>query len=336
MGGDAVQMHETARALRSLGVEVEERLGPQNDYSDWDLVHLFNLQTPAFTVVEAEKAKTAGRKLAVSTIFWDFAADLLVSESRLWGKVASILGRRLALALAQRRVDLAAEESHAQVRRILQLADVGLPNSEAEIAHLKRIYPDLGTVRVVPNGIDIVRFDPSKELPKPSWAPTEGYVLVAARLEKHKNQAPFCRALQGFEGQVVLCGNVADQGALAECQSAGAIHVGPLFGDELAAAYKHARVHALPSFRETPGLASLEAAAMGCAIVTTHVGSTREYFKEEANYCDPGSAASMRQAVESAWASGAPPGLRARVRREFTWEAAAKASLAAYEDLLAG
>ena len=54
-GGDRVQMIETAKALRNLGVDVVERVGPTevSDYDSIDIVHLFNLQTPVFTLAEA-------------------------------------------------------------------------------------------------------------------------------------------------------------------------------------------------------------------------------------------------------------------------------------------
>ncbi|AIE85337.1 glycosyltransferase family 4 protein [Fimbriimonas ginsengisoli] len=339
-GGDTVQMHETAKGLRRMGVEVEERLGPQSEeaYGGYDVVHLFNLQTPEFTLVEAEKAKSAGRKLAVSTIYWDFSGELLLAQSARWARIASLTGRPAALWAARKWSAKHAAEPRRQVSRIIELADVLLPNSQEEAVHLRRLTPSLRTVAVVPNGIDADRFDPTRVLDLPKWAKDRGvesgaYLLVAARVDPHKNQVTFCRALRGFSSPIVLAGQVTDANLVRECEESGAIFVGSLSGDELVASYSHAKVHALPSFRETPGLASLEAAAMGCAIVSTDVGSAREYFGDEADYCSPHSADSMRIAVASAWGAGAPVGLSARIREKYTWDAAAKATLAAYERL---
>jgi glycosyltransferase involved in cell wall biosynthesis len=342
IGGDTVQMHETARALRELGLEVEERLGPQTKetYRAFDLVHLFNLQTPEFTLPEAEKVKEAGRRLALSTIFWDFGAELLLSESRLWARVQSLVGRPLALQLAQRRVNSVAAADRAQMRRLLERADLLLPNSELEVAHLRRILSKLGTVHVVPNGIDAERFDPNRPLPLPRWAAERklsgrDYVLVAARIDPHKNQIAFCRAMRGFPHPIFLAGQAADPSWIQACEAEGAVYVGPLGGDDLVAAYGHARVHALPSYRETPGLSSLEAAAMGCAIVSTEAGSAPEFFQRDATYCDPTSLPSMRSAVESAWQKPAGEELSHRIRSRYTWKEAAKATLAAYSLLQA-
>lgn len=142
--------------------------------------------------------------------------------------------------------------------------------------------------------------------------------------------------MQGFDHPIVLVGRAADPGLVAQCEAAGAIYAGPQSGDDLVRSYAHAKVHVLPSFRETPGLASLEAAAMGCGIVSTDEGSAEEYFRGDAQYCEPRSLASMRKAVEEAWQRGAPEGLSSRVRDEYPWEAAAKKTLEAYEKIVVG
>jgi glycosyltransferase involved in cell wall biosynthesis len=93
-------------------------------------------------------------------------------------------------------------------------------------------------------------------------------------------------------------------------------------------------VHALPSWRETPGLVSLEAAAAGCRIVTTELGSTRDYFGDLAWYCYPDDFASIRRAVEMAMKAPVPADLRKQVLTQYTWQRAASATLASYEKIL--
>jgi glycosyltransferase involved in cell wall biosynthesis len=56
---------------------------------------------------------------------------------------------------------------------------------------------------------------------------------------------------------------------------------------ELISLYQGAKVHILPSWFETTGLVSLEAALCGCNIVTTSRGYARDYFQNMAWYCDP-------------------------------------------------
>ena len=68
----------------------------------------------------------------------------------------------------------------------------------------------------------------------------------------------------------------------------------------LRSAYAAARVHALPSWIETCGLVSLEAALAGCNVVVSTAGHELEYFRDLAYYCDPANPASIRRAVVQA------------------------------------
>jgi tetratricopeptide (TPR) repeat protein len=65
----------------------------------------------------------------------------------------------------------------------------------------------------------------------------------------------------------------------------------------LYSAYKAAKVHALPSWYELPGLVSLEAAWLGCNVVASDWGTIREYLGTEAYYCDPVRPETIRDAV---------------------------------------
>jgi glycosyltransferase involved in cell wall biosynthesis len=93
-------------------------------------------------------------------------------------------------------------------------------------------------------------------------------------------------------------------------------------------------VHVLPSYFETTGLSSLEAAVMGCNIVVTDKGDTRDYFKNDAWYCEPEDPASIRQAVEAAYDAPYNEAFRQRIFQEYTWKRAAEETLKAYMDVL--
>lgn len=107
--------------------------------------------------------------------------------------------------------------------------------------------------------------------------------------------------------------------------------VQPCSQQELVNLYRGAAVHVLPSWFETTGLVSLEAALSGCAVVTTDRGYARDYFGDLAHYCDPSDADSIRQAVQRALADGHQPELELLVRERYSWGAVARATVAAYE-----
>ena len=105
---------------------------------------------------------------------------------------------------------------------------------------------------------------------------------------------------------------------------------------ELASAMKAARVFAMPSLFETPGLVYLEAAAAGCNVVATQVGSAKEYLGDCAWYCNPYEIYSIKEAVLKAYSSPKTGSAQRRVLKYFTWERAAKLTLEVYQEVLRG
>jgi glycosyltransferase involved in cell wall biosynthesis len=210
-----------------------------------------------------------------------------------------------------------------------ELADLLLPNSKLE-AHQIKI--DLGVttpMHVVPNAIDVRMFTP------PTLNTRRAGVLCVGRVEPHKNQLGLIDALRGSGVPLTIAGfrhpDHADY--VQKCRQHADDSVDFMFDanrDNLVALYRSAAVHVLPSWFETTGLSSLEAAATGCAVVTTNRGFAREYFEDLALYCDPGSPRSIRQAVERALAEGPHAGLRERVVGRYTWDEAARQTVEGY------
>jgi hypothetical protein len=102
----------------------------------------------------------------------------------------------------------------------------------------------------------------------------------------------------------------------------------------LASAYAAAKVHALVSWYETTGLASLEAALAGCRIVSTNRGAPPEYLGEHAWYCNPADVSSIRAALEGALAASAPHPLSERILSEYSPDRSARALRQGYERAL--
>jgi len=105
---------------------------------------------------------------------------------------------------------------------------------------------------------------------------------------------------------------------------------GPMDPRHLPCLYRIAKVHALVSWMETPGLSSLEAAASGCQLLITEKGDTYEYFGRLAEYCDPASIESIREGLIRAYGRKPDRSELAALRDRYTWDAAAKATLEGY------
>src|SRR5207244_860921 len=106
----------------------------------------------------------------------------------------------------------------------------------------------------------------------------------------------------------------------------------------MAAAYAAARVLVLPSELEFPGLVALEAGLAGCQVAVTGVGCAREYLGEHAEYLDPYSLDSIRQAVLACYARGAQRNTRLQehVERNFLWDAVVRRNIEGYRMILDG
>jgi glycosyltransferase involved in cell wall biosynthesis len=189
---------------------------------------------------------------------------------------------------------------------------------------------------VVPNGIDDGLFRPGTPAEK-----EEKLVLCVARFEGLKNQLNLIKALNNTEYSLVLAGDASpnQKKYYRHCQQIAAGNIrftGRLPQAELLKYYRKAKVHILPSWFETCGLASLEAAAMGCNIVITDKGFASDYFGDNAFYCDPADPQSIYEAVHSAAIQPLQTNLQTRVMKEFTWEQAAIQTLGAYRKVLSG
>jgi glycosyltransferase involved in cell wall biosynthesis len=73
---------------------------------------------------------------------------------------------------------------------------------------------------------------------------------------------------------------------------------------------------------------------MGCGVVITDKGDTREYFGEDAVYCNPASPASIREAIEKAAAAGPSESLQSRIFSQYTWLQTAEKTLEAYREVV--
>jgi glycosyltransferase involved in cell wall biosynthesis len=220
------------------------------------------------------------------------------------------------------------------IRQILERAALLLPNSETEY---KRLEEEFGTKKeyiVVPMGVDAGLFSANDAIPKDATV-----VLCAARIEGIKNQLNLIRALNNSKYTLLLVGSPApnQKSYYNECRRIAAENI--FFYDhvpqeELISYYKRAKVHALPSWFETCGLSSLEAAAMGCNVMITDKGYTREYFGNDAFYCEPGDPRSIFEEIETAAKSDCRKELQDKIFHQYTWQQAAGITLDAYKKII--
>jgi len=343
-GGDTIQIVNTAAELRTLGIEVDIFLADQKpDYCIYDFLHFFNIIRPDDILPHINRTRIP---FVVSTIFVDYSEY----EKKARQGPSALLFRFLSpdlieylKALARFLVNGVRIKSgyfllngqKKSIQKITRTAQMLLPNSKSEYNRLSLAYNIQKKYRVIPNGIDKILFTPgTNEIIRDQLL-----ILCVARIEGRKNQLNLIRAITGTPYRLILIGAVATNQMeyFEQCKKAAGPNIEFInFLDQklLLDYYRKAKVHVLPSWFETTGLSSLEAAAMGCNIVITKKGDAYEYFENDAYYCDPESPDSIFQAVDQAARNGIPDGLSSKVLNHFTWEIAAKKTMEVYVELL--
>lgn len=335
LGGLERQVYYTAEYLRANGVHADianvyfEGLTPET-IGQYDIVHIFNTGGPkGALIMVAHMAKALAKKVIFTPVYWP--PDKLLEELDRHGVRVMVHKDK--------------NQWRVPMRRLIESADIIVPNAsmewEATCKDLGIAY-DAKPVFVVHNAISL------EELGVIVESPFKGkdYVFCAGRLEWRKNQYNLAKAMKILYGRghklgLLLAGeNAADDVFLSllkkELEGVQAAWIGTQPASVIYGAMVSARVYCQPSFYETPGLASLEAAALGVPLVVGAWGSEPEYFGSLAEYCIPTDPVSIADAIERALAADPVrwKTLSGVVKRNFTYEAAAEKLLAIYKNVI--
>lgn len=341
-GGSAVQAIETAKQLEKLGVSVS--IFPAHkkiNYQEFDLLHFYDLTRPANILYHIKKA---GLPFVITPILVDYSEYDRKYRSGMAGFLFRTLGskhteylktvaRWLLRKDSLRSKDYLWKGQHRSIKEILQKTSILLPNSISEYKKLQSLYGIQKPYVVIPNGVDLAVFQNSNPGVK-----DDTLVICAARFEGLKNQLNLIKALNNTKFTLVLIGEASpnQKKYRDKCKKAAASNIqfiDRLPQKELATFYQKAKVHVLPSWFETCGLSSLEAAAMGCNIVITDKGFTRDHFGENAFYCNPEDPASIYEAVGKAAQASCYKEWQTKFLNEYTWEQAGLKTLEAYKTI---
>lgn len=292
--GDTTLVMQTSKYLRERGVETTVNYGQIQDFSVYDMVHLFNLTRISETYEYFCRAKRQEKPVVITPIYWDLSKFYRFSKN----------------ASAARQW-----ESYAPFRgKILNGCDAIYPSSNMERELIGREYGSSLPQIVVYSGIELKDLSDST----PTGARSENYILCAARVCPRKNQLALAKAAYQLGIGLILAGEADNPDYLNRCLAYQNVrYKGFLPFQRLRPLYTNARMHVLCGFVETPGLANLEAAACGCNILSTAEGSAAEYFEDMALYCDPYKEGDILAKVEAGLTQNRQPHLKAHILKNF-------------------
>lgn len=355
-GGDTVQLEKTKMELEKLGVEVDFSLDFEPDLSNYDLVHLSNVTRIQETYLHVKNAKKQGKPIVLSTIYWpmdEFERLGQVGIRKFINSHVKIDTEEKIKAIARYLKD---KNSRNEATRnlwkigytkmqkyVVDNVDYFLPNSEMEMDEFCKFFGvEKDRYKVIPNAIDadIARKQDEVEIPK-EFEKYRNAIICVGRIEPRKNQLSLVKALDKSNYKLILVGAVSDNqksyfNEIKEImdRNPNFYYIPKIENSKLYQLYKVCKVSTLPSWLDTPGLVSLEAAAMGCNLAISSKGSTTEYFINMAEYCLPDDINGIRSAIDRAYAKPQNDKLKNRIFENYTWKIAGQKTLEAYKTIL--
>lgn len=352
-GGDMIQMLKTKEFLEKQGVQVDISLEFKPNLDGYDIVHLFNLMEPQDIYLQMKNAKAQNKKIALSTIYGLYTEFERKARGGLFQKLANILSpyqiayiKILVKHYKEKRLHSGVYKMlfkgyYKLMKEVVDNTDVFLPNSVSEMNRVAKEFKLKNyNFQNVPNAIDkSVFIDDANEENSNKFAQYKDCIICAARIEGRKSTLNLVRAVKNTNYKLVLVGKESQNQKqyveqVREEAGDNVVFLGAIPHNDLKNLYKQARVHALISWMETPGLSSLEAAAMNCNVVVTPKGDTYEYFEDYAFYCEPDDVTSITMAIDKAFNAPINPMLREKILNNYTWEKTAMQTLKAYNSII--
>lgn len=330
MGGGEIIISKCKEYLEKRGVKVKLFDQWKDKIKDYDVVHNFGLASETAGIIET--AKSLGVPTAIHTLYWPSAEYALkghfnpVHKARVLG--SEIMNRYNLFSLSKK-------------QKMMKEASILFPNSktEAEMLHKNFTIP-LSKMHVVHDGIDS-RFTKGNAGEFEKKFGLKNFVLYVGRIEPRKNVLALVRAMKDSGIPLVIVGEADSQRKeyFEQCKrhaDKNTHFLGRIEHDSslLVSAYYAAKVLALPTWFETPGIVAMEAGAAGANLVVTKNGCTREYFGDYARYVDPSSRNQIRKRIIEAFEAEKSRNLAHFVRENYSWEKVAGELIEGYKKVV--
>lgn len=321
-GGDTVQINAIGKFLEENGYKVTIEKDPRVNLACYDFVLIFNLTQPYDAYLQARAAVRYQKPYLLFPIYWDL--DSLVIDQGL--KYKNVINRMVSEELKpfirsiqywQRNKSILKDlgiplseicNRNKLINFILTYAKYVFPNSYAELNHLLSCF-NIENLKekcyVVYNGVNIKKIlSIAKQIRQETQGFSDEYICCVGAIGPRKNQLNLVKAANITGITTFIIGKVSRGSEryaekVKKIANKNVIFFDFLKQEELFSIIKKSRGHVQPSYIETPGLASMEAAALGVPIGVSDVPPVKEYFRDYAYYCDPRSPDSIASCMHN-------------------------------------
>ncbi len=232
-----------------------------------------------------------------------------------------------------------------QIKSQLLIADRIIVNSKQEKYSLSDVFQiEKSKFRVVNNGFepDLFKYR-DKKFKKSSKIPSDwqDYILCLANIEPRKNQKILIEACKLNKKKLILVGHIRDKDYFRSLElnnNNSVIYYGSVKNHsyEFFSLILNAKCFVLASKLETPGLAALEAAALGIPIIITSEGCTKEYFGSINTYYDgkKGDVKELSDLIKRVFINQTLGIVKFDQIKDFSWDKCVQNQIDIYEELI--
>ena len=338
-GGDTVVMQNLKQELEKMGMQVDLQFKLE-DLSQYDIVHIYNFVLPEMLKLYVDNALKQNKPSIITPMYEDwpkfqsqsFKSYYVFKEYIEQGQPKDLF-EQIAAPLKRMKPHPRADNGYN-----VRMAGGITPSGPHEAERIREDYPFARNIVPVYLGCDITESDVSADLFYEKTG-LKDFVLCVARAETKKNELMLMKALEDEDIPIVFAiGDFTYQGPYLElCQKfkrrGKTIFLDRLSDEMLVSVYKAAKVHALPSWYELPGMVSVEAAHYDCNVVASPWGTIEDYLGDFGYYCEPDDPEDIRRAVIDAMNDPVNPAQKEHVK-QFTWKRSAELTLEAYQNAI--
>lgn len=358
-GGDKIQIENTAKELKKLGVEVAIKHGYLGDLSDYDLVHAFQLDWVSESYFYAKNAEKCKKPLVLSPIHHSIKEvkkfdDEYVFDFRRISKILfsdqfhrdtfknvyrSLLSpKKMKATFVSATMGL--KKMHQET---LKISNAVLVQTKLEAEDLKNTYGIDFEWFKVPNGVsdNFLNLDNCK-----NELGFDNYIISVGRIEPRKNQLNIIKAVERLRektGQDIKLVFIGKKSLVKHLEYSFLFnnilkkeywikYIEAVPYQKMPSYYHFAKVCVSASWFESTGLTLLEALFCGTNAVASG-DRAGEYLENLASYCKPDDVDTILNAIEKEFYAPRPI-LPERMKKDYTWENAAKKTLNIYQKVL--